>query len=229
MRVEVWYSFNGDIEDVKIVQKSNVMDPASVNVIHQKVKCIDTDLEEKCDSTRLSAIFLEPLKDQVMAIKAIDFKFRDQTTYLNEGFEIEGKSLNPMATKMIPSQIRDSGLMKVTQIEKYSNYWISDEGRLFEMNDFGSFTEVNQKFERFRDSGEPRTRLHSDFSGLLALEESKAMMVFNSTKIISTLPDSFGYHYEFKERMTDELKHQMSIEEQKAKEFLEHRYLQARW
>jgi hypothetical protein len=97
MRIEVWYNFDGKIEDVKVVQETNVIDPATLSVNHQKVKCIDTDLEEKCDRTFISAIFLEPLRDQTMAIKAIDFKSRDQTTYLNDGFEIQGDSLNPMA------------------------------------------------------------------------------------------------------------------------------------
>ncbi|MEJ2259788.1 MAG: hypothetical protein P8X78_04675 [Nitrosopumilaceae archaeon] len=164
-----------------------------------------------------------------MGIKAIDFKFRDQTTYLNDGFEIEGVSLNPMDTKMIPSNVKNQGLLKVTQNEKYSKYWSSDDGRLFEMNSFGSFKEINQSFERFQDSGEPKTRLHSGFDGVILSEQDRASKLFDSSKLISKLPDSFGYHYEYNERMDEIMKKQMLVEEQKAKEMLEQKYVQARW
>ncbi|MEJ2259789.1 MAG: DUF11 domain-containing protein, partial [Nitrosopumilaceae archaeon] len=66
MRVEVWYNFDGDIEDVKIVQETNVIDPTTLSVIHQKVKCMEIEIEEKCDRTFMSAIFLEPLMYQTM-------------------------------------------------------------------------------------------------------------------------------------------------------------------
>ena len=66
--------------------------------------------------------------DNVMAIKAMDFKLRDQTTYLNDGFDISGDSLNPMATEMIPSPLKGEGLIKVTQNAKYSDYWSTDDG-----------------------------------------------------------------------------------------------------
>ncbi|MFB5607526.1 MAG: hypothetical protein ACE5RG_05420, partial [Candidatus Nitrosomaritimum yanchengensis] len=229
MRVEIWYNFDGDIEDVKIVQETNVIDPTTLSVTHQKVKCMESDLEEKCDRTFMSAIFLEPLLHQTMAIKAIDFKFRDQTTYLNDGFEIQGKSLNPMETRMIPSNVKHQGLLKVTQTEKYSPYWISEDGRLFEMNSFDSFKEINFSFERFQDTGDARTRLHSGYGAIIQYEQDKASKLFDSTKLISNLPDSFGYHYEYGERIDEIMKKQMLIEEQKAKELLEQKYVQAHW
>jgi hypothetical protein len=190
---------------------------------------MEADLEDKCDSTFMSAIFLEPLKDTTMAIKAIDFKFRDQTTYLNDGFDVSGKSLNPMDTSMIPSSIRNEGLILVTQTEKYSKYWVTEDGRMFERNTFGSFKQINQSFERFQDTGDARTRLHSGFGGILLYEQNRASEMFDSSKLISKLPDSFGYYYEYNERIDEEMKQQMLLEEQIAKELLAKKYLQARW
>jgi len=183
MRVEVWYDFDGQIQDVKVDQKSEIIDRSSLIITHQKTKCQEKDTEEKCDITFMSAVFLEPLKDKVMAIKAMDFKLRDQTTYLNEGFDISGDSLNPLPTKMIPSSVKGEGLIKVTQTEKYSDYWITDDGRMFEMNSFGSFKQVNQKFERFQDSGEAKTRLHSDFANKIKLEAERALNVFDASQL----------------------------------------------
>jgi hypothetical protein len=69
--VEVWYDRDGEIEDVIVVQKSDVIDAETVSVSHEKVKCLATDAEAKCDTTTVSMTFLEPLADKVMAIKAI--------------------------------------------------------------------------------------------------------------------------------------------------------------
>jgi len=173
--------------------------------------------------------FLESLEDKVMAIKAIDFKRRGQTTYLNEGFDISGQSLNPMSTKMIPSNAKNEGLLKITQTEKYSDYWLSDDGRLFEMNSFGSFTQVNYTFERFQDKGEPLTRLHSGFGEKIEDEEIRALEIFDSSKIISKVPGTFSYKIGIGERMTEELRQQMLYQELKAKDVLEKTYLQAHY
>ena len=220
--IEVWYDRNGNIEDVKVVQKSDVIDAETVSVLHEKTKCLPTDPEPICDTTTVSMTFLEPLADKVMAIKAIDYALRDQRTFLNEGFDISGDSLNPMSSKMIPSNVRDQGLLKVTQLSKYSPYWQSDDGRMFEMNSFGSFKQVNQSFERFSDTGDAKTRLHSEFGKIIQYEQNRALDVFNASQYASELPESFAYIYpESGERITDELLQEMLLQEQIAEGILE--------
>jgi hypothetical protein len=213
--VEVWYGYAGEIEKVMAIQKSNVIDKDSIVVTHEKTKCQATDSEEKCDVTNVSMIFLEPLKDNVMAVKAIDYSGRYQITYLNEGVDIAGESLNPMQTYLIPSNIRDQGLIKVTHLAKYSPYWITNDGRKFERNDFGSFKQINQIFERFQDSGDPLTRYHSGFGGVMAYELKRATGIFDSSELISELPESFAYLFpEAGDRMTDEMKAKMLEQEE---------------
>jgi len=175
-------------------------------------------------------VFLEPLQDKVMAVKAIDYKGRYQITYLNEGVNIAGESLNPMQTYLIPSNVRDQGLIKVTQLEKYSPYWQSDDGRMFEMNSFGSFKEINITFERFQDTGTAYTRLHSGFGGVMAYELKRATGIFDASELISELPESFAYLYpESGERVTEEMKQKMLEQEAIAKKILEESKVQARW
>jgi hypothetical protein len=226
--VEVWYKIDGEIEDVKVIQKSEVIDLSSISVVHQKVKCSQDDTETKCDNTTVSMKFLEPLKDKVMAIGAIDFDRRNQRTSLNEGFNISGESLNPMLSKMIPSSVRNEGAIQVTQNSKYSPYWTSEDGRLFEMNSFGSFKQINQSFERFQDTGSAFSRQHSAFEGILQYEENRAKNVFDSTKLISDQPNSFKYHIEIKDRIHDEVKQEMLLQEQIAKRILDEMDKQAR-
>ncbi len=228
--VEVWYDYNGEIEEVKAIQKSNVIDKETIVATHEKAKCQATDSEEKCDVTNVSVVFLEPLKDKIMAVKAIDYKGRYQITYLNEGVEIAGESLNPMQTYLIPSNIRDQGLIKVTQLAKYSPYWQSDDDRMFEMNSFGSFKEINITFERFQDTGTAYTRLHSGFGGVMAYELKRATGIFDASELISELPDFISYSPpEISERMTAEMKQKMLEQEEIAKKIIEESKVQARW
>jgi hypothetical protein len=229
MRVEVWYDNNGEIEEVKVLQDTEVIDRTSLSISHHKSKCQEADIEEKCDITFMSAVFLEPLKDNVMAIKAMDFKLRDQTTYLNDGFDISGDSLNPMHTKMIPSPTKGEGLIEVTQNEKYSDYWTSEDGRIFEMNKFGSFKQINYEFKRFQDSGNALTRQHSAFGGIIQYEQNRALNVFDATALKSELPDSFVHDISIGERITDEMIQEMIIQEHIAQKKLEAMDKQTRW
>jgi len=190
---------------------------------------MEIDIEEKCDRTSMSAVFLEPLQDNVMAIKAMDFKLRDQTTYLNDGFDISGDSLNPMTTEMIPSPLKGEGLIKVTQNAKYSDYWSTDDGRIFEKNSFGSFTQINHEFKRFQDTGDPRTRLHSGFGGMIDSEKLRALEIFNSTALQAELGESFSHDISIGERITEEMIQEMIIQEHIAMKKLQEMDKQTRW
>ncbi|MBA4462579.1 MAG: hypothetical protein H2B01_00145, partial [Nitrosopumilaceae archaeon] len=229
MRVEVWFDYTGEISDIIVKQDTEVIDRSSLSITHQKVKCQEKDTEEKCDRTSMSAVFLEPLKDNVMAIKAMDFKLRDQTTYLNDGFDISGDSLNAMVTEMIPSPLKGEGLIKVTQNAKYSDYWSADDGRIFEKNTFGSFKQINHEFKRFQDSGDPRTRLHSGFGGVMDYEKLRAQSVFNSTALQAELGETFSHYITISERMTDEMYQEMLIQEHIAMKKLQEMDRQTRW
>jgi len=164
LEIEVWYNVTGGIIDTIIRQDTNVVDPESLFAFHEKVKCQELDYTELCDMTFISVKFLEPLKDDIMAIKAIDYQRRSNITFLNHGFNIDGDSLNPMLEKHIPGPVKHEGLILVTQSAKYSNIWIAEDGRTFESNSFGSFTEINRTIVHTIDPGEPRTRLHSEFN-----------------------------------------------------------------
>jgi hypothetical protein len=224
LRIEVWYDIDGKINDVKVIQDTEVIEKTSLSISHKKSKCLANDAENNCDTTTLSAVFLEPLEDQVMAIKAIDWALRDQTTYLNEGFNLSGDSLNPMATKMIPSSVKGEGLIEVTQNEKYSDYWTTSDGRIFEMNSFGSFKQINPSFVRFQDSGEPLTRYHSDFGKLIDIEKQRASQIFNATELFAELKDSFSHDIVITERLNDEMKQKLLAQQEIAKELFEKWY-----
>ena len=149
-----------------------------------------------CDKTTINIVFNEPLKDKVMMIKAIDYKRKTTETYLNEGFNVNGQQFTLLPESMIPSPVKYEGLIKVTQSEKYSNLWESDDGIIFERNDFGTFRQTSYKVILSLD--EPvnvMERNHSDFSKLKEYAINKAVKEFDSKSIQAILPDSFAYDF----------------------------------
>jgi len=52
--IEVWYGLFGEIKDVQVIQKSNVIDIDSITATHQKIKCLSSDVEENCNLTNVT-------------------------------------------------------------------------------------------------------------------------------------------------------------------------------
>ena len=228
--IEVWYNHEGQIENIVTVQSTNVVDEDQILAFHEKTKCKTSSFDKKCDSTQVSVMFLEPLKDKIIAIKAIDFTGRYQITYLNDGMDISGQSMNPLQTVWISSPVKNEGLIQLTQTQKYSIIWTSEGGKIFERNSFGSFKQINHTFERFQDSGDPTNRMHSEFGKLIEHEKVKASLIFNSTNLFSELPETFAYSYpDPKPRIDDKIQQQMLEQQKLAQKILEGSQLQARF
>jgi hypothetical protein len=189
--VEVYYDYQGNVDGAKIIQKTDVVDAESFSGISYPSKCMPSDNSENCITTEITLRFLEPLQYDVMAIKAIDWDGRTQFTYLNEGFDISGDSLNPMKTISIAGNVKYEGMITVTQNAKYSKYWTAQDGRVFERNDHGTFTLLPQEFARHQDSGEPLTRMHSEYSALIQIEKTKAHYIMKKL-----YPDYFDEPYD---------------------------------
>jgi len=175
--VEIFYDSGGEIERVQVIQKTDIIDVDSVKIIHAKSKCLSNETDEKCVTTLLSMKFLEPLKDKIMAIKAIDFKGRTHITYLNDGFDISGDSLNPMNTKLIPGTQKYEGLIEITQTAKYSDIWIANDGREFQINESGSVNQINQSSELPIETGALKNRNSIEFSALKLYQINKAQIL----------------------------------------------------
>jgi hypothetical protein len=195
--VEVWYDTQRNIIDTIVNQKTDVVDVDSLTVKHSMNNC-SSENNIQCDVTEISIKFLEPLFDKVMAVKAVDLKNRGQLTFLNEGFDISGVSLNPMITKMIPGPEKYEGLIEITQNEKYSNLWTAEDGRIFDKTVEG-FILTNPTIQKgFNDSR------NSEFQKLVA--EGQALLgtqYFDSSKIqgsdkgfVAAMVDTDGDHRE---------------------------------
>lgn len=140
--IEVWYDFNKsiDYQKTRVVQNSGVVNESSLVVTTNQVSCFK-DSSTQCYQTNFTIVFDEPLKDKVMAIKAIDMSRRSMSpTYLNEGIDVFGTQLTPATQLQVIGTEKYEGLITVTQTEKYSPLYIAADGRLFEM--FGESNSV---------------------------------------------------------------------------------------
>jgi len=215
-------NIDGSIDSIEVIQKTDVVAPETLTVSNEKAYCKDGDAEKLCDEIKFAFTLQEPLQYEKAYSQHIDFKRRAGQVWVNHGFEITGEQITPMLSNMIPSNVRDQGLLKVTQVAKYSPYWVADNHRMFEMNSFGSFKEINQSFERFQDTGIAFTRMHSGFGGIIAYEQNRALDIFDAASLVSELPASFAYIFpETDERITEEMRQEMLVQEEIAKEILD--------
>jgi len=160
-----------------------------------------------------------------MAIKAIDFKGRSHFTFLNDGFDISGDSLNPMNTKFIPGTFKYEGLIEVTQTAKYSDIWVANDGRVFQINESGSFKLINQSFERHTDTGVMKNRSHSEFS---EYKDSQADIAIKELLVLcpdclmdfADFKDPFAYEFQNVDRIKI-IAYLIEIEKQKATKVLD--------
>jgi len=194
--ITVWYNHDKSIKDVTIKQDRGIIDSSSLQILTSQIPC--GYVNSTCYQTDIYAIFNEPLQYDIFAIYAVDMSRRSMNpTYLNEGFDISGYSLNPLETEQIPGPDKYEGLITVTQIHPLSNLWGAEDGRIFEMwGESNSFKLVYQPTENeYYDTGSIKDRNHSAFDNWKQLQIYKSQKYFDSEKIQRDLPNSFRYEY----------------------------------
>lgn len=139
--ITVYFDYNMKPIDVQVRQNDKIIDGTYLVVSTKKVECT-SDEENKvvlregetlCHEITIQNIkFNEKPFFEKISLMAVDEHRRVTTTYLNEGFDIVGKSLNPSKTAMI-------GLEEMTQIDKFENLWTNKKGDLYTTNDYGSW------------------------------------------------------------------------------------------
>lgn len=200
--IETWYDWdNGNltITDVRLLQDREFIDEESLLVQSEKQSCTDEE-PPLCDATKYTVTFREPLLDTILAVKAIDRAPRYQLTWLNEGVEVSGESLNtaPQMDIMAPYLSGQKGLIKVTEVDRRNNMWVDDTGILYQQNDFGTFKRITPITVNKLPDGEWKVmeRIHSDFTEYKKLEAAKAKYyVFDGDKLLNEVKPSKAYIY----------------------------------
>ena len=228
--VEVWLDRNGDVDNIQVNQKDNLIDSTTLFVVAEMTKCTSNSGKKNCNLITISASFNEAPLNDVFALQGVDFTRRNHITYLNEGFSVQGESLNEPKTVMVASKEKGVGLVELTLLDKRNNIWFDDSGVKYYKNTFGSFLQESPEFvERDDPLVNVITRQNSNFEKIIEYEVNRAGKIFDSSELISKLPTSFAYVYpESHERITDEMRSEILDQEEIAKKILESD-LQARW
>jgi len=207
--VEVHLDYRGDIiEVIPRNAEESIVDFSVLKYSSTHSKCRADSNTPTCNTVSVELAFNEAPTGNVLAVQAIDYKGRSNILYFNDGLYFNGPSINPPVTLQIPSEIKYKGLQVIERIDKANDIWITqDENEpieTYQRNSVGAFLPLEWRtFEIVDDSiGNVIDRHHSSFAEIIQEEQIRAVSIFDSELIQSTITPAFSYVYpEENERM----------------------------
>ncbi len=227
-----YYNIDDDttisIKSITVIQKDNIIDESLLSATISKVSCgyVTSDCYELSIN---DIMFREVPFFEKIGILAVDTDRRSQTTYLNEGFEIDGISLNPAKTDTIVQHSK-RGTFPITQLDKLENLWSDEDGIIYTHNDANSWIRLTPYSMEQRDDPDNTvmSRTHSGFAELIQQEKLKAQKLFSETYHITPDLDVteltkmdyniYSDHFDRDDYSWDEY---IKLQEQKARKYLE--------
>jgi len=107
-------------------------------------------------------------------------------------------NLQIYASHILPLSL--SAPLPVTQTAKYSDIWETDDGREFQVNDSGTFTQINKTYERHADTNTMKNRDHSAFANYKEEQAKRATLTLMETcpgcfEAFTDFEDSWAYSF----------------------------------
>ena len=188
------------IDEINHYQAEELVNVDDTTASLQKIKCQASDNDIKCYEFTINFTVMAPLHEEVVAISAMDDKRGQHVTYINEGVEFTGTSLLDAHTAQLMQKKTNQGqaeIIELTQQDRRYNVWEDQHGYLWTLNEYGTWTQITAAdFERHQDDiSSVMTRQNSNFASLIEQERQKALLVFDSSELISELDDYFAYDY----------------------------------
>jgi len=133
------------IKSISVIQKDNLIDESLLSGAIAIVDC--GYVSKDCYELSINGIMFREIPSfEKIAIKAVDFKGRVQVSFLNEGFEFDGISLNEPPTHKLfnkeSSQQKDNLWLELTRTDKVENLWTDQFGTVYTFNDYGTWSKV---------------------------------------------------------------------------------------
>jgi len=142
LQIDVSFDYQGNITHIELNQDDTIIDTESLQVYNYKVSCDKSDTKKNCDAVSYTMTFLESLQYDIMAMQGVDQKNREQWTYLNDGFDVTGESLNePIIDRIFNkslSQQTENLWLELTRIDKVNNIWIDQHNIQYQKDSSGS-------------------------------------------------------------------------------------------
>ncbi len=135
IKIFAYTNYSDEIEEIEIIQKDyNIIDADSLIFDYYQEPC--GYVSSTCDVLHISNMtLLEIPFFEKVAIYGIDDKKRTHITYLNEGYNITGESLNPPKTLYTFGKI-------FTEIDKFNPIWTDEQGIQYEKNSYNSMKRI---------------------------------------------------------------------------------------
>lgn len=124
------------IEDIEIVDSQDLIENDSVAADFSIVKCMESSNNESCVKLNLEYSYREATLYNVVIVNTMDFYRNSWNHYFNDGVQVLGESLNPADT------IYSQGII-FTELDKFSNAWIDEEGIQYTKNSVDSFFKLS--------------------------------------------------------------------------------------
>ena len=220
-----------DYDITKIIheQKESLLDENKTTASVSKSMCSSTDNTPNCYTFNIDFVIMAPLKDDVVAISAVDTKNRSITTYINDGVVFTGESLLDSATHQFMQKKTNQGpseTIHLTQQDRRYQIWEDQHGYLWTQNDYGTWFQMTYADESLRKdkSTTVMTRMHSDFAQLMQYENQRATLTWDASAIQSIPGEIFVYDYtnvNTSASKLDNMSGQLKIEEDKAQTILD--------
>ncbi len=197
VKIQVEINHLDEIENTDIYQKHNILDMDSIIYEYYQESC--GYIDSKCDVLKMSNVIfmVEPVFEKI-AIYGIDDQRRTHLTSLNEGYDIFGESLNePLESKVNVGKggafyPQNRGTVDLKLVEYKTCTWQDEYGYLWQCDNYKSFKIISVIPVPIKEPDKLGTiidRGHSEFYRITEYELKRALEIFDSTKLISELPD----------------------------------------
>jgi len=211
--IEVWFEYGGDnIEEVKIIDKNNLIDNSSVKISTKAVDC-RAGATDQCTEVSMKHKYREAPIYNIIRVEIMDGQRNVQTSTFNDGVEVLGESMNPADTmNIIPVTLQNypqkRGMIELTNIDRseklwtdpYGYVWQGDESRMVLVSTIPiAQPDINSKsiWSGYNDRINSNFAMYKETQSDLALGMMEAYYrtSINYEEPFSELNDIFSYEY----------------------------------
>ncbi len=186
------------IESIEIVDKQNLIGNFTTTV--DTVQCSE---KYTAECLELSFYFIprDQLINNVVGANIINIQRSSATNYFNDGVEFLGDSLNEPLISFVSASgggafyPQDRGMVQLTLISYHDELWQDEYGYLWKMNNYGFYitSTIPATMKQPDLMWSVMNRINSNFADMITVEQNKAILIYDASKYVSVLGESFTY------------------------------------
>jgi len=187
------------IDEIVEEEKYDLFDIVAASTYVEECGYITSD----CLELSIDVMFNEELINKVIVIDVIDNPRNSNTKYLNDGIETVGESINePLINSVSVSNggafyPQRAGTVELVLTSYKNSEWQDEYGYMwkedFENHTFRIISDVPQPQKEADLMWSAMTRMNSNFDAIIQYEQDRALLVFDSSKLVSVPGESFAY------------------------------------